>query len=65
MSFNKLIVPTEEVLKAFLKNNGSYNFYCKYLKNVDSMIGDDKGIQFIEMFEIKYYENIEEFNELD
>lgn len=65
MSFNKVIVPVEEVLKAFLKSNGSNNFYYRYLKKVDSMIGDSKGIKFIEMFEIKYYENLEEFNELD
>lgn len=65
MSFNKLIVPGVEALKIFLKENGSKNFYCRYLKNVDAMMGNNDGIDFIERFEIKYYENNEEFNILD
>lgn len=65
MSFNKLIAPEVEVLKTFLKENGSMRFYWKYCKGIDAIMGDCDGIDFIEKFETKYYENAEEFNELD
>jgi hypothetical protein len=65
MSFNKLIVPEVEVLRTFLKENGSNRFYWRYSKGVDAMMGDCDGIDFIEDFETKYYETTEEFNELD
>jgi hypothetical protein len=65
MSFNKLIVPEVEVLELFLKEHGSNRFYWRYSKNIDAMMGDCDGIDFIEAFETKYYENTGEFNELD
>lgn len=65
MSINKIIVPSDETLAKFLNENGSKAFYYKYVRNVDVLIGDDCGIDFIERFEIKYHENDEEFNQLD
>lgn len=65
MSINKLIVPSVETLRNFLIENSSIKFYRRYVRNVDILIGDEDGIDFIERFEIKYYENNEEFNQLD
>ena len=67
MSFNKLIVPEVEVLKTFLNENGSNEFYIKYVRRIDAMMGDSDGMDFIEEFENKYYGTKEtmEFHELD
>lgn len=65
MSINKLIVPSVETLRNFLIENSSIKFYHRYIRNVDILIGDEDGIDFIERFEIKYCENNEEFNQLD
>jgi hypothetical protein len=65
MSFNKRIIPEVEVLKTFLKENGSSQFYWRYIRNVDAMIGNSEGIDYIEQFQTKYYESDSEFYQLD
>jgi hypothetical protein len=68
MSFNKKIIPEPEVLITYLKEYGSNSFYIRYIKNVDAMMGNSEGIDYIEEFETKYYnrnENDPEFYELD
>jgi hypothetical protein len=65
MSFNKKIIPKPEILKTFLKENGSSAFYWRYVKGVDAMMGDSDGIDYIEIFETKYYGSDSEFYELD
>lgn len=68
MSFNKKVIPEVEVLKTYLKENGSNSFYMRYIKSVDAMMGNSEGIDYIEEFETKYYnrnENDPEFYELD
>ena len=68
MSFNKKIIPEVEVLKTYLKENGSSAFYMRYIKSIDAMLGDIEGIDYIEEFETKYFninENDPEFYELD
>ncbi len=65
MGFNKEIVPEVEILKTFLKENGSSLFYQRWVKGVDVIMGDIDGIDYIEFFEIKYYESDSEFYELD
>jgi hypothetical protein len=65
MSFNKKIIPRVDVLKTFLKENGSSAFYWRWIKGVDAMMGDSDGIDYIEIFETKYYESDSEFYELD
>lgn len=68
MSFNKKIIPEVGVLKTYLKENGSDAFYWRYIRNVDAMMGNSEGIDYIEEFETKYYnknESVPEFYELD
>jgi|694.fasta_scaffold11162_7 hypothetical protein len=68
MSFNKRIIPKVEVLETYLKENGSNAFYWKYIRKVDAMIGNSKGIDYIEEFGTKYYNKNEsdpEFYQLD
>ena len=55
MSFNKRIIPETKVLKTFLKENGSSQFYWRYIRNVDAFMGDSDGIDFVEKFAKKYF----------
>lgn len=68
MSFNKKIIPEVEVLKTYLKEYGSTNFYIRYVKSIDAMMGDSEGIDYVEKFETKYFNkngNDPVFYELD
>jgi hypothetical protein len=68
MSFNKRIIPKVEVLETYLKENGGNAFYWRYIRNVDAMMGNSKGIDYIAKFETKYYNKNEsdpEFYQLD
>ena len=47
-----------------LLENGSDNFYWKYVKSTDAYIGSEESIEFIDKFMKKYYENNKEFHTL-
>lgn len=55
MSINRVLVPDIDVLTDFLKRNGSNLFFKKYVNKIDTLIGEEDSVDFIENFESKYY----------
>jgi len=65
MSINKIYVPSKKNLVIFLKTNGSFEFYKKFIKNKDTHIGTVSAISFISKF-IKLYDgNCQIFYEIN
>ena len=67
MSFNKRILPEKSVLVKYLEENGSRDFYWRWVKSIDAFMGPSKSVNFINSFEHKFYKNEtdQEFNKLD
>jgi hypothetical protein len=65
MSFNKRFLPKKKKLVECLEVCGSDLFYKLWIKNIDSFIGSEKAIKFINKFLKKRNVEIEEFTRID
>lgn len=64
MSINKIYLPELEVLESYLKDNGSNEFYNRYLRNKDAVIGPNDSHAFCKEF-YKFYNSTDiEFNQI-
>lgn len=54
MSINKIYLPEEKELINFLKENGSHEFYSRFIRKRELFMGPSESHAFIEEF-IKYF----------
>lgn len=57
MSINRINLPEIEILKSYLKENGSERFYRSFIRKREAFIGSDASVDFIEKFCKEYFKD--------